>query len=151
MQFFYAFEEIIHQPQKIQSILYQVNLTLYKILPVSLEMVRVEHQYIELILNIVPLESAETWIIKLPYIILYHKFFFNYYIFNLTLLYLGLKRYFIWDCSIITSRIGGGRVSVFFVMLRNVKQGGWVVLHDRNISVKKIIKPFFVLLWRDRE
>ena len=60
MQFFYAFEEIIHQPQKIQSILYQVNLTLHKILPVSLEMVRVEHQYIELILNIVPLESAET-------------------------------------------------------------------------------------------
>ena len=60
MQFFYAFEEITHQPQKIQSILYQVNLTLYKILPVSLEMVRVEHQYIELILNIVPLESAET-------------------------------------------------------------------------------------------
>ena len=60
MQFLYAFEKIIYQPHKIQSILYQVSLTLYKILPVSLEMGTVEHQYTELISSIVRLESAET-------------------------------------------------------------------------------------------
>ena len=47
-------------------------------------------------------------------------------------------------CSIITSRIGGGWVSAFFVMLRDGKQGGGerYLMKGRNITVKKIIKPF---------
>ena len=44
-------------------------------------------------------------------------------------------------CSIITSRVGGEWVSAFLVMLRDGKPKGWVV--------KKVIKPFFVLLLRD--
>ena len=47
-------------------------------------------------------------------------------------------------CSIITSRIGGGWVSAFFVMLRDGKRGGeWYFVEGRSVTVKKIIKPFF--------
>ena len=45
------------------------------------------------------------------------------------------------------SRIGGGWVSTFFLMLRDGKHGGeWYFMKCRNVTVKKIIKPFFVLL-----
>ena len=50
-----------------------------------------------------------------------------------------------WSWSIITSRIGGGWVSAFFVMLRDGKQGrGWVVTSWKDItSCKKDHKAFF--------
>ena len=49
------------------------------------------------------------------------------------------------DCSIITSPIGGGWVSAFFVMLRDGKQGGeWYFMKEYNVTVKKkIIKYCF--------
>ena len=45
-----------------------------------------------------------------------------------------ISAYFFWKkiCSIITLHIGDGRVSVFFVMLRDGKQGGWMVLDERS-------------------
>ena len=53
----------------------------------------------------------------------------------------------VWGCSIITSRIGGGWVSALFVMLRDGKQWGeWYLKKSRDVTVKKIIKPFFALL-----
>ena len=55
-------------------------------------------------------------------------------------------------CAIITSRIEGGLVSAFFVMLRDGKPGGeWYFMKGHNVTVKKIINPFFVLLRRDRD
>ena len=46
-------------------------------------------------------------------------------------------------CSIITSRVGGGCVSVFFLMLCDGKQRGeWYFIKDCNVTVKKIHKPF---------
>ena len=54
-------------------------------------------------------------------------------------------------CSIITSRIGGGWVSAFFVMLRDewyfMKGGEWYYMKGDNVTVKKV-KAFFVLLKR---
>ena len=52
-------------------------------------------------------------------------------------------------CSIITSRIGSGWVSGFFVMLRDRKQGGGsegYLMKGHNVTIKKIKKPFFLLL-----
>ena len=50
----------------------------------------------------------------------------------------------------ITSRIGGGWVSAFLVILRDGKQGAeWYFMKDGHVTVKKIKKSFFVLLWRD--
>ena len=49
--------------------------------------------------------------------------------------------------SIITSRIVGGWVSLFFVKFLDGKQGGkWYFMKDYCVTVKKIIKPFFILL-----
>ena len=46
-------------------------------------------------------------------------------------------------CSIITSRIGGGWVSAFFVMLRDGKLGGeWCFMKDCHVTVKKMKKSF---------
>ena len=48
----------------------------------------------------------------------------------------------------IMSRIGGGWVSAFFVMLRDGKQEGeWYFMNSSNFTVKNIIKPFFVQLY----
>ena len=48
-------------------------------------------------------------------------------------------------CSIITSRIGSGLVSAFFVMLRDGKQGGeWYFVKGCNVMVKKNHKAFFL-------
>ena len=45
-------------------------------------------------------------------------------------------------------RVRGGWVSTFFVMLCDGKQGGeWYFMKGSNVTVKKIIKPFFVLLY----
>ena len=47
----------------------------------------------------------------------------------------------------ITSRIGGGWVSAFLVILRDGKQGAeWYFMKDGHVTVKKIKKSFFVLL-----
>ena len=48
-------------------------------------------------------------------------------------------------CSIITSRMGGGWVSTFLVIMRNRKKRGheWHLMKDRNVTVKKIYKVFF--------
>ena len=47
----------------------------------------------------------------------------------------------------ITSRIGGGWVSAFFVILRDGKQGAeWCFMKGGHVTVKKIKKSFFVLL-----
>ena len=44
-----------------------------------------------------------------------------------------------WGCSIITSRVGGGWVSGFFVMLRDGIQEGIqeYLMEGRNVTVKK--------------
>ena len=53
-------------------------------------------------------------------------------------------------CSIITSRIVDGWISAFFVMLRDRKRAGeWYRMKGCHVTVKKIKKPFFVLLSRD--
>ena len=41
-------------------------------------------------------------------------------------------------CSIITSRIGGGGKQV-----TENKRGEWYLMKSHNVTVKKIIKPFF--------
>ena len=56
---------------------------------------------------------------------------------------LGASTFVVRNCSVITSRIGGGLVLAFFVMLRYGKQGGeWYFMKGCNVTVKKIIKPF---------
>ena len=51
------------------------------------------------------------------------------------------KRTYIRSCSIITSRIGGGWVLKFFMILHVRKQGG-----EWYFTIKKIIKTYYVLL-----
>ena len=51
------------------------------------------------------------------------------------LVWLQLVPLKIWGCSIITSRIGSGRVFSVFVMLRDGKQGGeQYFMKDRNVK-----------------
>ena len=54
------------------------------------------------------------------------------------------------DCSIIRSCVGGGGgVSVFSEMENNCvteNKGEWYFMKGHNVTVKIIIKPFFVLL-----
>ena len=55
-------------------------------------------------------------------------------------------------CSIITSRIADEWVSVLFVILRDENKGGeWYLIKGCNVTVKKIVKPLFALLWRNRD
>ena len=50
-------------------------------------------------------------------------------------------------CSIITLSMWGGWVSAFFVMLRTkTRVCVWYFMKGRNVTVKKIKKPFFILL-----
>ena len=56
-------------------------------------------------------------------------------------------------CSIITSRIGGGWVSAFFVMLRDAKQGGvsGTLMKGRKVKVKKKHKAIFCTIVTSRD